>query len=162
MSGGLITGLAIAAFQFLLALTGPEHSDLVYNADLILLIAGIVVAHRALRAADDRRFSYLRALGAGALVSIIAGLISRAALFLQLRFYDDGLIHLVAEQWRQVFAERGMAPEEIEASMSQLVLTPMSLARGTFLTFVISGFLVTLLISAFTRRRGSGSEPAVP
>ena len=153
LTWALGTGVAISVFQFLLALTGPGHSDLVYNLDLLMLIAGIVFAHRAYRAGRDRGLSYLRALGSGAAVAALAGLVSRGALYLQLRFYDDGLLRLIAEQWRQVLETRGLSPQEVETRLSSMNLTPEGFVQANFLTFLVSGLVLSVIISAFTRQR---------
>ncbi|MEM8932207.1 MAG: DUF4199 domain-containing protein [Acidobacteriota bacterium] len=155
IDSSILTGLLVLFVLTLLA-TGPGHSDLLYNADHLLLAAGIVWLHRRIRRAG-RSLSFLSAVGSGALATLLAGVGSRLAYFVYLRFVDDSLFAMIADQWRDHLTTQGVDPTAIDERLAGFSPTAWSFATGNLISFCIVGLVLTLAVSTFTR--GAALDP---
>ena len=146
-------GAAVALFVGVLLATGPGHHDLVYNADVLLALVGVVLMHLNLRRHGGARLTYLRALGTGAVACVVAGVLSRLTYFLYLGFIDDSLFGMITDQWRKHLTSQGLDPAEIEQRLGALDFSAWSFASSNLIAFLLPALVLTAIAAIFTRER---------
>ncbi|AMJ66576.1 hypothetical protein AXW84_14920 [Hymenobacter sp. PAMC 26628] len=133
-------------FTFILLATGKEGNGGLASIAFVIIIAGIVFAHRAFKAANEGYMSYGQGLGIGVLVGGISGALSAVFNYAYRTFIDPDMTARVMDQMRAKFEEAGtMSSAQIEQAigMSMKFSTgPIGLAIG-----IVSGFLLGLVFS---------------
>ena len=153
-SAGVAIGVLCAAWTFVMGFTGwykdPALAVLFLPAVIIIEIAGL---YWGLKQTAAQGRTYFGQVVAGAMMSTIAGVIviCSSLLFTMVAF-PDYFRELEAMQ-RQLLADAGRSPAEIETAVQASASTPMAQAMGGFIGTLITGILVSAIIAAWVRAK---------
>lgn len=152
---GLITGLALIVFSTVLYVleltTNPWLGALLYA----FLLAGLIAGMLEYRTANGGYIGYGEAVGLGALLSAVAGMLSTAFSVFYTTIIDPTFQERLFEQMRDKMEEDGnMSDEQIDQmiEMSQKFQSPgLQFVFGLFWLILI-GTILSLIVAAFIRR----------
>lgn len=158
MKTNLLAGVLVGLSEFVLLwgmdLAGVLRSDL--GARLLQLMlfvhaAGLIVAMVRLRQTEGAA-SFFRLLGAGLLVSFVAGGVAAGGTALFLEVVDPGYLDWVVEETRRDIADwpddrRAQAEEQLDAT------TPGVYAMRGAVSYLLRGLMLSLLLAAVLRLR---------
>lgn len=151
---GALVGLVELAFLWGMDLAGVLQSDLggrMLRLMLFVHALGLIVVMVRLRRQEGSA-GFARLLGAGLIVSFIAGMTAAGATFFFLEVVEPGYLDWVIEQTRQDLADwpedrRVQAEKQLEAT------TPgVYASRGT-MSYLLRGLMLSLLLAAVLRLR---------
>lgn len=155
---GVLTGLAIAGWTYLEYLLG-FHVNKVgrytgYVA-ILLLILGLVLGIRAYRNQErDGYIGFWEAVRAGAVITLLAGLLQAGFTYLYYLHINPGLVDFLAEIKRLALSRRRVADSQIAAQLRQIrdYYQPLPMAFRTFGGFTAGGLIFTLIIASLLKR----------
>ena len=151
---GLITGIITVIYSLILNLTEQNISNpwLGYISFIILVI-GIVMAHKHYKTENNGFMTYGQGLGIGSLLSLVVGALSGIFTYIYIKFFDSTFIERMQEQQVVEFEKRGMSDEQIEQAiqMSQKFTSPELIVVYAILGTLLFGFILSLIISAITK-----------
>jgi len=157
---GLITAAVLVAYSLTL-----EISDLSSNKGLgyvsyLILILGIVWAHRDFKLNGDGFLSYGQGLKIGTVISAICGFLGGVFSYLYLKLVDDSSLEIAMEEARAQLENEGLDDELIDQSiaLTEQFLTPGWLGIIGFISMLILGFIFSLIISAATKNNNPDLE----
>jgi hypothetical protein len=150
---GLILGVVLIIFSLIINMTGNFGNNAIQSISYIFIIIGIVLAHRDYKQTGDGYMSYGKGLGIGTLTVIIAFALSGIFGYIYMTSVDPTLIDQVKEQQMIQYEEQGMSDAQIEQAMSftERFMTPGMLSLFGLLFSAFIGFILSLIISAFTK-----------
>lgn len=155
---GLIAGAVLVIYSLILILTEQFNNVPLSLLSYVLLIGLIVFAHKNFKEENNGFMTYGQGLGIGALLSMVAGFITGAFTFLYFRYIDDSAIVRQLEDMRYKFEDAGMDDAQIDQMIEmQEKIMPYSPLIGAF-TMLVIGFILTLIIAAFTKKEKSEFE----
>ncbi|TPG66760.1 DUF4199 domain-containing protein [Hymenobacter nivis] len=152
---GLLTGFVSIIFTFILLATGQEGNSGLALIAFIILIAGIVFAHKAFKAGNAGYMSYGQGLGIGVLVGGLNGTLSTVFNYVYRTFIDPDMVARTMDQMRAKLEQAGNMSE---AQIEQIVGASMKYSTGAIglAIGVASGFLLglvfSLIIAAITKK----------
>ncbi|KAA3647400.1 MAG: DUF4199 domain-containing protein [Bacteroidetes bacterium] len=158
MNFGAMLGLVLMIFSLIIYVTEMYGSQWINWISTIILIAGIVIGIKKRRDNElGGHISYGSALGYGTLIALFASIITSVGSFLYLSYVDDGFIQFTLNTQETQLYENGLADEQIEMAMSMTkkFMTPGWIAFMAVLITVITGFIVSLIASAFLKKEAS-------
>ncbi|OGX90683.1 DUF4199 domain-containing protein [Hymenobacter coccineus] len=143
---GLLTGLVSIIFTFILLATGQEGNGGLASIAFVILIVGIVLAHRAFKSANKGYMSYGQGLGIGVLVGGINGILTTVFNYVYRAFIDPDMAARTMDQMR---AKLEAAGSMSEAQIEQVVNTSMKYSTGAIglAIGIVGGFFVGLVFS---------------
>ena len=151
---GLLTGLLYVIFLFVVFVAGLEASTAVGWLGLVFPVGGIYLAHQHYKTQNSGFMSYGQGLGIGVLLSIVSGLITGVFNYVYRTFIDPEMNGRMLETVRTKMEEGGnMSDEQIDGALkmsAKFSSGPVGFAVGLVVA-VISGFIIALIISAFTK-----------
>ncbi|MCX6134015.1 MAG: DUF4199 domain-containing protein [Ignavibacteriales bacterium] len=148
-------GLTCMAWQFVMGLTGWYLHPVLLNLFwfVILIQAGVMIWGLRLTAAEGR--TYGGQIGAGTLMSVFGGVIIffGSLLFTTVLFphyFED--IRRVGEE---VLKAKGMSEASVKAQldMAAPMQTPFFTALFGFIGTIFTGFIISLVVGAFFRKK---------
>jgi len=161
---GLRYGLMIAAvlvvYSLILEVGGLSANKLLGYITFLILISGIVWAHREFKVKGDGFLSYGQALTIGTIISAIGGFLNAFFSYLYLKMVDDSSLEMILEEMRAEWEKEGIDDEVIDQFMGMFepLMTPGWTSLMYFVGFLIVGFLISLVISAFTKKHNPELE----
>ncbi len=117
------------------------------------MIVGIILAHKHFKHQNQGFMSYGQGLAIGAITSAVSGVIGGVFTFIYFTFIDPGYMARVMELTRSRMEEKGMPDAQIDQAMAlteKFATGPISMVFA-ILGGLLMGFLVSLVISAFTK-----------
>jgi hypothetical protein len=148
---GIITVLALIAYGLLVDLLHLQAS-IWGHLELIVLALGIYSSHYYYKQAHQGYMTYGQGLQIGLMVVAFTGVVSGISSYLVSKFLDPGFIkRLVASL--QIGLEQPGSPEVNQRllALMESSLTPQALSIFTCLFTCLVGFILNLLIAAFTK-----------
>lgn len=151
---GVLTAVAVIVYSTLINLTGMTQNRALTSLAFVILIVGIVLAMKEFRAQNNTFMSYGQGLGIGSLVSAIVGLIGSMFSMFYMEFIDNTIIQQSMDKAREDMEARGMDDAQIEQAMSmtEKFMTPGVMFAMGVLSYVIIGFILSLIIAAIMRK----------
>lgn len=151
---GVLTAVAVIVYSTLINLTGMTQNRALTSLAFVILIVGIVLAMKEFRAQNNTFMSYGQGLGIGSLVSAIVGLIGSMFSMFYMEFIDNTIIKQSMDKAREDMEARGMDDAQIEQAMSmtEKFMTPGVMFAMGVLSYVIIGFILSLIIAAIMRK----------
>ncbi|GAB2793523.1 ABC-type Fe3+-siderophore transport system permease subunit [Hymenobacter luteus] len=150
---GLITGVALTVLSFIqLAFISDPETPFRWLGALVG-IAGIVLAHKSFKQLNRGFMSYGQGLGIGTILSAVAGAVSSLFSYIYINFIDPDYMSRVMEITRTRMEDKGMDDAQIDQAMAwaeKFSSGPITIVFGLLMS-VFMGFLVSLIISAFTK-----------
>jgi hypothetical protein len=152
---GLTQGVLSFVFFVVGTLTAARHNLLVSAANTALLIVLMVLMHRKFTRTHDGMMTYPQGLGSGTLLAAMAALIRSVLLYVYLRYINTGYLAAALQAQRSALEQRGVtrAQAQMALGIAATITTPVGIAITSLIAAVIGGFIVALIVSAFTQRR---------
>lgn len=151
---GVLTGLVIIIYSFILFATGQEMNQALGLVSLVLPIGGIVLAHKAFKQANAGFMSYGQGLGIGVLLSLVSGLLTSVFSYVYRTFIDPDLAGRMMDQMRTKLESAGsMSDAQIDQTLAmstKFSTGPIGFAVG-ILSALLVGLLFSLVIAAITK-----------
>ncbi|MEM6362387.1 MAG: DUF4199 domain-containing protein [Bacteroidota bacterium] len=160
MKWGLITGIVSILFFILITITETDTSPGVTWLGLIPFIILVVLAHKEFKTSGDGYMSYSQGLGIGTLISLVSGVVSGIFRYIWVKFLDDGYNDRIQEAQIRAMEEQGLGEDQIEQALeisSGFTSPEIVLVIGLFVG-VLFGFILSLIISAFTKNSDPSAE----
>lgn len=155
LKGGLLIGILCGAWMFVIGFTGWYRDPVMLNMFYLVIVIQLAVLVWGLRQTAARGRGYGGQIGAGMLMSLIAGVIIVASsiLFTAVVFpdYFQELQAIQAEMLRA----QGKSDGEIAAmlAMTAPMQTPLMNALTGFAGTIGTGLVGSLIIAAFIRKK---------
>lgn len=150
---GLITGVIVTIISFLqLAFISDPETPVRWLSAVVMIVA-IVMAHKAFKALNNGFMSYGQGLGIGTVLTVVAGTISSIFSYVYMTFIDPSYMGRVMDLTRAKLEAQGIDEAQIDQAMamsSTFAGGPLTIVFG-ILGALIGGFIVSLIISAFTK-----------
>lgn len=120
--------------------------------EMLILIAGITLAHREYKKRGTGSMSYGTGLGIGTIVAATAAVISSLFTYIYVRLINPAYLEQTRQLQIEAMEREGMEDEQIEMVLQFYeYLTPEVVGLIAILTTVFFGFILSLIISAFTK-----------
>ncbi|MGK7389019.1 MAG: DUF4199 domain-containing protein [Candidatus Cyclobacteriaceae bacterium M2_1C_046] len=150
---GLILGIISILFFMIGVVTGDPNATIYRWLGVILTIALIVLAHREYKKEGDGFMTYGQGLGLGTLVALVSSVISSLFMYVYIKFIDDNYMSNMRQMQIEQFEEQGMTDEQIEMGleMAEMFSSPEMILLIGIIGGVFFGFIISLIISAFTK-----------
>lgn len=151
---GVITAVAVIVYSTIINLAGMVQNRALTSLAFVILIGGIVWAMNDFRTQNNGFMSYGQGLGVGSLVSAIVGLLGAVFSMFYIQFIDNTIIQQSMDKAREDMEARGMDDAQIEQAMeiSAKFMTPGVMFLMGVLSYLIIGFIFSLIISAIMRK----------
>ena len=154
-NAGLLFGLIMVVFTIIVYATDLVITQSwITSLSYVIIIIGTVYAHNQFKKKGDGFMSYGQGLGIGTIVSLIAGTLSSIFVLIYIQFIDTGYQSRQLEEQRRIFEEEGLSDQQIDSAlgMTEAFSNPfLLLVLGIIVTTLI-GFVLSLIISAFTKK----------
>ena len=154
LKGGLITGAVLIVFTLVAYLLDQANNQWLSGLfNFFSLVTGIVLTHRAFKDENGGFMSYGQGLGLGSVLGLISGLLLGIFSFIYISFVDDSIIQQRLDETRYQYEELGMDDAQIDQSMEmvEMMVTPGMLFILSILGVLFYAFILSLIISAFTK-----------
>src|SRR3569623_1738341 len=152
IKSGLITVLSVIAYGLIVQLMGLQHSSW-GNLYYAVLALGIYSGHYYYKAANNVTMTYKQGLGLGGIVILFVGLANTLPLYLYTKFIDTSFILQLTETIQKAWQQKDL-DEVMTGKVIQFIqhMNPELLSIGTFLSTILLGFALTLIIAVFSKR----------
>jgi uncharacterized membrane protein YedE/YeeE len=151
---GLLTGIVSVIYAFILLAANLEQNTALSLLSLVILVAGIFLAHKHYKENNNGFMSYGQGLGIGTLISLISGLLGGIFRYVYMEFIDPSAAQRGMDQARVKLEEAGnMSDAQIDQAiqMSQRFASgPLGIVIAVLGSALI-GFLISLSIAAITK-----------
>lgn len=157
---GLITSLALIVYSLVVQLSGYGNDTVFGILSYAVLVIGIFMAHSAFKDQGDGFLSYGQGLGLGSLISAFSGFFVGVFSYIYFKFFDQTTIEMAIEETRIRLEDQGLDDEIIDQTMaiSEQFMTPGWLAFFGFIGMIIVGFILSLIVSAFTKKANAEAQ----
>ncbi len=146
---GIILGVVFIVFSLLLFMSGNFGNQWLGAVQYLFLIAGIVFAHNDFKRNGDGFMSYGQGLGIGTLTTLVSAVFSSIFTYIYMAFIDTNILEEMKEAQILELESQGMSDAQIEQALG--FMTPGVIIVIAILFFVFIGFILSLIISAFTK-----------
>lgn len=151
---GMLTGLVSIIYMFVLFVSDLMMNTAAQWGGLIVPIVGIYLAHQSFKLQNAGFMSYGQGLGIGVLLSAVSGLLTAIFNYIYRTIIDPDMAGRMMESVRAKMEAAGnMTDEQIDSAlkMSQKFSAgPIGIVFGVLVT-VFTGFIIALIVSAFTK-----------
>ncbi|MGI4885451.1 MAG: DUF4199 domain-containing protein [Janthinobacterium lividum] len=151
---GLLTGLVSILFSFALFATDQQGNSAIGLLGFVILIAGIVLAHRAFKQANAGYLAYGQGVGIGTMLAAVSGVLSTAFSYVYREFIDPDMSARVLDQARAKLEAAGtMSEAQINQALSmstKFTTGPIGLVFGV-VGSILFGVIFSLVIAAITK-----------
>lgn len=165
----LAGALLVLALFFLGFHSAPEK---IGTAQLIGTVGNIAIAVACIVLGTKARrdevpatepFGYGRALGAGVMISVFAGLFGILTTWLYFQVINPEMNELIVQSEIAKLEAKGMGSAEIETAESVMrkMMNPVLQSIFALIGTVFFGFIVSLITSAFLKRPATTEPPAL-
>lgn len=172
LSYGLGIAIAGAVLTFALYFLGYHNDPEKFGTAQIvagvvgfaITIVGLVLGMQAVReATPDRSLSYGRAVGAGALITLIAGIFGAIVMFAYGKFINPEFHELIYQAQVDKMMEKGTSQSDVERAegIMRFFTGPIWMAVAQVIFSPIIGTLLSLIIAIFVKRPPSAEPPPV-
>ncbi len=164
MNFGAIAGFAIIIFSLLLYFLNIEQSISLSLVIYVIQIAVVVIGTKYLRDKIlNGNMSYGRALGSGTAISLFASVIIAFYMYVFFKFIDTEALDKMYSMMEDKMYQQGLPEEQINMAMemSKKFTTPFSIAISTVFSYVLWGFLFSLITSIFLKKKSNSYDAAM-
>lgn len=152
---GLVS-VVISIITFTMAIT---NSYLSWVGGVVTIIV-IVLAHREYKNEGDGFMSYGKGLGIGTLVCLVSATISSILSYLYIKVIDSSYLDAMRDQQISEMESQGLGDAEIEQALefASFFNTAEFFLIGGLIGGVFIGFILSLIVSAFTKNADPAAE----
>jgi uncharacterized membrane protein (DUF485 family) len=149
---GLIQGVVGFVLFLIVAMTGMKQNWM-SAVNVVVLIVLMVLAHREFKKSHEGIMSYGQGVGLGTLLSVVASVLGCVLLYIYVSFINTGYPAAALQVQRAALEERGMSGAQMDQAMAMTsaMLTPAGIVITALVSGLIVGFIIALIVSAFTR-----------
>ena len=150
---GLLLGLVSVIFSFIQLTFISDPETPLRWLSILILIVGIVLAHKQFKQLNGGFMSYGEGVGIGAIMSAVSGIIGGLFTYIYFTFIDPTYMQRVMELTRSRMEERGMTDAQVDQAMGmteKFATGPLSMLF-TILGALLMGVILSLIISAVTK-----------
>ena len=152
---GLFLGIALIIYQAILYLADIGTNSAMNYLIIVVIAAGLFLCVKQYRDQEKEGFiSYGRSVGYSLLVSLFAGFISAAFIYVLYKYIDltiiDKIILESEDRILETIKDEAQAEQAIE--MNKLLITPGFIAMGVVLNVFILGLVCSLILSIFLKK----------
>lgn len=151
---GVIQGLISISIFLILDFTGLQTSRVGQWSGLAIFAVVLYFAHDQFKKEGDGFLNYSEGLGLGTLISFVSSTLSSILSFLYISFINTEYLSILKEQQLITFENQGLSDEQIDqaVAISEMFMSPMAIFIMGIVFGVLFGFLLSLVVSAFTRK----------
>ncbi|GAB2767130.1 hypothetical protein GCM10027275_06700 [Rhabdobacter roseus] len=151
---GIITAVVVIVYSTILNLAGLGQNQGATSVAFLFLLGGLIWAMRDFREQNGGFMSYGQGLGIGALLSAIVGLLGSTFMLFYIQFIDNTIFQQSLDRAREDMERRGMDDAQIEQAMeiSEKFMSPGAVFLIGVLSYLILGFIISLIVAAVMRR----------
>lgn len=152
---GLILGLGLIVVTILLYATDSLFNSSMSIVYYVIIAGVVVVAGTKQKKIDEGVLSYAKALGTGTVTSVAGSVIFAMFFYILYTYIDAGLIEKYFYVIEEGLIQQGYSDAEIETSLNamKIMSTPAILAIGSFFSYSIIGFILSLITSIFVKSK---------
>ena len=152
---GLILGLGLIVVTIMLYATDSLFNPSLAMIYYVVIAAIIAVSGVKQKKIDDGVLSYGKALGAGTVTAVAGSVVFAMFFYILYTYIDAGLIEKYFYAIEEGLIQQGYSDKEIETSMAamKMVSSPALLAIGSFFSYSIIGFILSLVTSIFVKSK---------
>jgi len=150
-----LVGIILFIIQDFAGIAGnQEYSWLSTIISVLIVGTFIFLAQKEYINGGDGFMSYGEGLGIGTLMSLVSGIISSIFTFIYISYVNPAFLDNIREQQVIAMEEQGMSDAQIDQAMkmAETFTSPIAMAIFGILWAVFIGFVVSLLVSAFTKK----------
>lgn len=150
---GLILAMISIIFFLITVFAGLVGNQAVQYLGMIPTIILIVLAHKEFKQEGDGFMSYGQGLGIGTLTVTISSIVYTIFFYVYIKFIDSSFMEIMKDKQLEDMQAQGMSEEQIDQAMSMTsgFMTPEIISVFAILVAVFFGFILSLIISAFTK-----------
>ena len=162
LKSGLLTGLGVVVIMlagYMLDLTTSRWFEYL---GYLALIFGIVYGTKQVRdSVNSGSISYGNAFGSGIMVSVFAGVILGAFMFVLYKFIDPSLFDKKLSLLEEAWLNSGMSEDQVEMmlEMAKKSMTPLIIMVSSIFGYAFFGGIFSLVTSAFLKRDQAINNP---
>lgn len=155
---GVLTGLALAGWtslEYLLGFHGSATGRYTGFMAFFIFFFGLLQGIRAYRNKEKQGLiSYWEAVFAGAVITLLAGLLQAAFTYVYTLYINPGLIDYIIEQQRQALTARGATVAQIaeQARKTRETYQALPLALRSLGGYLATGMIFSLIMSAVLKK----------
>ncbi len=151
--GGLVSIILFVIMDFAGVSGNPSLTWVNTVLSLVIFVALIAVGQREFKKNGDGFMSYGEGLGLGTLLSLVSGIISSIFVYVYVSFINSAYIDNIRQQQVESMEKQGMSDAQIEQAMkmAENFSGPIAMLIFGILGSVFFGFVVSLVVSAFTK-----------
>ncbi|KQS33154.1 DUF4199 domain-containing protein [Dyadobacter sp. Leaf189] len=151
---GVLASVVIMIYTTIINVAGLGQNKLLSSLSFVFMIVAIVLAMKNFREQNKGFMSYGEGLGVGSLLSAVMGLLSSAFTMFYIQFIDKTMLTQSMDQVREDMERKGMDDAQIDQAMelSQKFMSPGIVFVMGVLGYVVTGFIISLIVAAIIRR----------
>jgi lysylphosphatidylglycerol synthetase-like protein (DUF2156 family) len=155
---GIYLALVTIIYTLILQILGLGAKQSLGYAGFIFVIVALVLAHRDFKRSNEF-MSFGQGLGISMIIVTINSVLSSIFSYIYIKFVDNSMLDVIREQSIVQMEERGMSDAQIEQAMEMQAkfTTPEMILVFGFLGGIFFGFIIALIVTAFTKK----SNPAL-
>jgi hypothetical protein len=155
LKAGILLGILVVAWMFVIGVTGWYKDPVMLNMFYIVVLIEIGVLIWGLRLTAKEGKTYGGQVGAGTMMAVIgAVIIFLGSILFTTVVYPNYFVEL-RDVGRQTFIAQGMTAEQAEAQIKLMepTQTPFMQAMTGAVMTVVTGFVASLVIAAVLRKK---------
>ena len=151
---GLYLGIILTIYTLALQISGLATNEALGYLGYVVLIVLMVIAHKTFKNEGDGFMSYSQGLSIGTLMALVGALISTPISYLYVKFFDSSFLQAIKDKAIADMEQKGtLSDAEIESAMeiASTFMTAEFIFPIAFIAFIFIGFIISLIVSAFTK-----------
>ena len=156
---GFFLGFALVVMQTIFYLADIKPDSALGYLSYVILFGGLFLSVKNYRDELNNGFiSYGRSVGYGVVVSLMAGIISSAFVFILYQYIDVTFVDRMLIEAETQLEEQNLSPEQLEMAMeiNQKMFTPLVIALMSILGYVFMGTIFSLVVAVFLKKEDEG------
>lgn len=151
---GVITAVAVIVYSTIINVSGLAQNRLLSSLSFLILIGGIIWAMKDYREQNGGFMTYGEGLGTGSLVAAIVGVLAATFTMFYMEFIDTTIMQQSLDQAREEMESRGLDDAQIDQALavSQKFMSPGIMFFMGVITYLIFGFIISLVVAAIMRK----------
>jgi predicted DNA-binding ArsR family transcriptional regulator len=150
---GIYLALVTIIYSLILQIIGQATNRPLGYIALIFVVVALWLAHRDFKR-DNEYMSYGQGLGISMIIISVSAVLSSIFSYIYIKFVDDSMLETIREQAVIQMEERGMSDSQIEQAMEMQArfTTPEMILVFGILASIFFGFIIALIVTAFTKK----------
>lgn len=152
MRYGGIVGLIGVIISVVIFITTSSTQSPAQYLGIVVLIIGIVMAHREFKNTGNGFMSFGEGFKLGFMVVLISSIISSIFSYVYLKFIDDSILLQAKEQALMEMEKKGVGADNPAAGMVDFFASAEAILVMGLIGSVIFGVIISLIIAAITKK----------